>query len=219
MSKTQARFGAPAGSASRDGSERASRARVMRSHLTAKPVTPVQPGLPRLAALVRAGRIERGISTRGLASRAAVARSTIQRLERGQLRPRRSLLSAVALGLDVDRQRELLAELVAAAGDAVTPESDGWRHYRRRRLERGILAGEVPLPTKVQQALDLHRAADALWVRQSEILDAPGAWDDARALDECLRLSAERRRLREQAGPPVLMYIGKRRISVGWGAP
>jgi hypothetical protein len=148
-----------------------------------------------------------------------VARSTIQRLEGGALRPRRSLLSAVALGLDVDRQRELLAVLVTAAGDAVVPESDGWRRYRRRRIERGILAGEVPLPTKLQRALDFHRAADALWQRESAIFDIPGALDDTQALDELLRLGGERRRLRELAGSPVTLYVGKRRITAGWDAP
>ena len=75
---------------------------------------------------------DRGLSTRGLARRSAVARSTVQRIERGVMHPRRSLLSALALGLDVDRQQELLEELTAAAGAEVAPESDGWRHYRRR---------------------------------------------------------------------------------------
>lgn len=193
----------------------ASRPRVMRGQLD-------EPGghtLRRLGALVRELRTERGLSERALARRSATARSTVTRLEHGQLRPRYSLLTALALGLDVDRQKEVLGQLVAAAGDAIVPDTDGTQRWRRKRLERAILRGDAPLPTRVQRALDLHRAADALWIREAAILDDPANLDDAQALEECLRLGEQRQRLREEAGAPVSIWIGKVRIAAGWGLP
>jgi hypothetical protein len=125
----------------------------------------------------------------------------------------------VALGLDVDRQKELLGQLVGAIGDAIVPDTDGTQRWRRKRLERGILRGDVPLPSRVQRAIDLHRAADALWIREAAILDDPANLDDARALEECLRLGEQRQRLREEAGPPISLWVGKVRITAGWGMP
>ena len=199
----------------REGQPAASRTRVMRGQLD----VPGGHRLQYLGALVRDLRTERELSERALARRSATARSTITRLEHGQLRPRYSLLTAVALGLDVDRQKEVLGQLLAAVGDAMAPETDGTQRWRRKRLERGILRGDVPLPTRVQRALDLHRAADALWIRENAILDDPANLDDARALEECLRIGEQRRRLREEAGPPVSLWIGKVRITAGWGMP
>ena len=175
--------------------------------------------LQRLGALVRELRTERRLSERALARRSATARSTITRLEHGQLRPRYSLLTAVALGLDVDRQKEVLEQLLAAVGEAMAPDTDGTQRWRRKRLERGILRGDVPLPSRVQRAIDLHRAADALWMREEPSLDDPTNLDNARALEECLRIGEQRQRLREEAGPPISLWVGKVRITAGWGMP
>lgn len=196
--------------------ETASRARVMRGQDPGNGAT-----ADRAAAgyLARELRLAAGLSERALGRRAAVARSTVTRLEHGQIRPRRSLLSALAVGIDPDRPKELIAQLVAAAGDDIAPESDGWRHYRRRRMERGILAGRVPLPSKVADGLRLHRAADAAWTAGMAILHRPGALDDARALEQALQLMAEARVLRDQAGPPIALHIGKVRITAGIGLP
>jgi DNA-binding XRE family transcriptional regulator len=59
------------------------------------------PGL--LAVAVRELRTERGLSVSALARRPAIDRRTIQRLVRGQLRPRPSLLWAIAYGADPDQ--------------------------------------------------------------------------------------------------------------------
>ena len=130
------------------------------------------------------------------------------------------MLSALALGIDPDRQKENLVRLVEAAGgeDAFAPDGR-WARYRWRRIERGILAGEVPLPSKLARSLELHRQADEMWLRSMAITDRPGAWDDAEALDEAIRLHDESSRLRELAGPPVTFYVGRHVIRAGWGIP
>ena len=66
------------------------------------------------------------------------------------------------MGIDPDRQKENLARLVDAA--------DGkWARYRWRRIERGILAGEVPLPSKLARSLELHCQADEMWLQSMAI--------------------------------------------------
>jgi transcriptional regulator with XRE-family HTH domain len=169
--------------------------------------------------LVRELRMAAGLSERALARRSAVARSTVTRLEHGQIRPRRSLLGALATGIDPDRQKELRARLLAAAGDDVAEETDRWRRYRRRRMERGILRGDVPLPAKVADGIRLHKAADAAWQAGMAILHRPGTFDDGDALDEAKRLFAESHALRDQAGPPIMLYVGKVKITAGFALP
>jgi transcriptional regulator with XRE-family HTH domain len=191
----------------------ASRARVMRGQ---NPGNGASAGQTAVGHLARELRLAAGLSERALARRSAVARSTVTRLEHGQIRPRRSLLSALAVGIDPDRQKELREQLVAAASDDIAVESDGWRHYRRRRLERGILAGQVPMPSKVADGIRFHRAADAAWQAGMAILHRPGALDDNAALDEANRLLAESRALRDLAGPPMTLYIGGKTIRIGW---
>jgi transcriptional regulator with XRE-family HTH domain len=197
----------------------ASRAHVMRGQDRVEPVTPGSSGAAAAGQLLREFRRAAGLSERGLAKRSAVARSTVTRLEHGQIRPRRSLLQALAVGLDPDRPKELAGQLAAAAGDDVVPESDRWRHYRQRRLERGILRGDVPLPARVAESLRLHRAADVAWSAGVAILRRPGALDDADALDKADELLIQARVLRDQAGPPMTLIIGKVRITAGVGVP
>jgi transcriptional regulator with XRE-family HTH domain len=171
-------------------------------------------------ALARELRIATGLSTCALARRSTVPCASISRFETGQIRPRRSLLSAVATGLDPDRTREIIGRLVDAAGGEDALAADGkWARYRWRRIERGILAGEVPLPSKLARSLELHRQGDEMWLRSMAILDGPGAWDDAEALDEAIRLHDESSRLRELAGPPIVLFIGKHVIRAGWRVP
>src|SRR5208282_3639525 len=114
----------------------ASRARMMRGQDQGNGATT---GRAATGQLLRELRLAAGLSERALARRSAVARSTVTRLEHGQIRPRRSLLSALAVGIDPDRTRELREQMVATAGDDIAPESDGWRRYRKHRLDRGIL--------------------------------------------------------------------------------
>jgi len=56
-------------------------------------------------------------------------------MERGQCRPRRSLLHALALGISADGYRVIEARLAAAAGpDGLAADTPGWWGYRRKRL-------------------------------------------------------------------------------------
>ena len=193
----------------------ASRARVMRGQNPVRMVKPVAAGAAAAGQLVRDYRTAAGFSERTLARRAAVARSTVTRLEHGQLRPRRSLLSALAVGLDPDRPKDLLAQFAEACGDDIAPESDGWRHHRRRIMERGILRGDVPMPTELSRRIRLHQGADAAWREAMTILHRHGALDDAEALGEANRLMALSGELRDQAGGGITMYIGKVRMTFG----
>lgn len=87
-----------------------------------------------LGALLRQLRAEYNVGTRPLSRRSTVARSTIQRLEAGQRRPRRSVLAAIAYGLDPDRADELTAALCDAAGDSLRDDTAGGLRRRERRL-------------------------------------------------------------------------------------
>jgi transcriptional regulator with XRE-family HTH domain len=182
-------------------------------------VTSGHTGPQRLAAVLRALRLEHGLSTRALARRTACARSTIQRLERAAMRPRYSLLASIATAMNPDDPQGIREQLLAAAGESVALDADGTRRWRRRRMERGILRGEVPMPKKLAQAFELHAAADPLWRREMALLDAPGAFNDAAALSEAHRLSEERRELRELAGPPIVFHVGRHVIRAGWDCP
>ena len=140
------------------------------------------------------------------------------RLEHGQIRPRRSLLQALAVGLDPDRPKVLAAQLVEAAVADLVPESDRWRRYRQHRLEREmILRGDVPMPADVTRRLQLHRAADTVRAQAMAVLHRPGALDDADALDQALALLERSQVLRDQAGPAMSFRIGKVRLTVGMG--
>ena len=194
------------------GAQGRARSRVMREAPGAHPARERLPDpaeLASVAALVRQLRRDAGLTQRALALRSAVAESTVQRLEAARLRPRMSLLSALALGIDPDRQAELLAKLAAAAGDALKAEGRGWWRYRRRHLDRGILAGTTPLPSKLETALRLHREADAAWASGMALLRQPARFAEAE------RLFAESDRLRAEAGPPVSIQVGKHRITGG----
>ena len=194
----------------------ASRARVMRGQDQGNGAPT---GRTAVGQLVRELRMAAGLSERALARRSAVARSTITRLEHAEIRPRPSLLSAISVGLDPDRPKELRERLTAAAGDDLAPESDRWRRYRQRRLERGILAGNVPLPTDLTRRLRLHREADQAWHEGMAVLRRPGALDDVIALDDANRLLKQARALRDQAGSPIKLHIGKTVISAGFSVP
>ena len=160
---------------------------------------------------------------RRLAARSGVSRRAIQYLEDGSIRPRRCTISALAYGLDPDdpeRRKEIVASLVAAAGgeDALAPDQ-GWRRYRAHRFQRGLLDGTVPLPSVIVRRIELHIQADAAWRAAYALLDKPGALDDAAALSEVSRLLDESHRLRDQAGAPIELWLGKHRVVYGLGIP
>jgi DNA-binding XRE family transcriptional regulator len=97
------------------------------------------PGL--LAVAVRELRTERGLSVSALARRAAIDRRTIQRLVRGQLRPRPSLLWAIAYGADPDQSAEVRERLLAAAVPSIVPDKS---HARVRSGRRALPSLAVP---------------------------------------------------------------------------
>jgi len=81
-------------------------------------------------------RVAVGVSQATLAERAELARSTVERIEGGTRRTRRSTLERIAEALDRSGATE---ELVALVGPALAPESayadriEGRRARRRRR--------------------------------------------------------------------------------------
>jgi DNA-binding XRE family transcriptional regulator len=97
------------------------------------------PGL--LAVAVRELRTERGLSVSALARRAAIDRRTIQQLVRGQLRPRPSLLWAIAYGADPDQSAEVRERLLAAAVPSIVPDKS---HARVRSGRRALQSLAVP---------------------------------------------------------------------------
>ncbi|HEY2238868.1 MAG TPA: helix-turn-helix transcriptional regulator [Streptosporangiaceae bacterium] len=164
-----------------------------------------------VGALVRRLRLAAGLSMTDLGRRSTIPVATISRLEVGQLRPRRSLLSAIALGIDPDTQSEHVAELVAAAGGDAALAADGrWPDYRRRRITEGILRGDVPLPSKLARRIQLHQAADAAQRAADSLM--PRALDDAETLHEMTMLLREATRLRELAGGTVELHLPGGRV-------
>jgi transcriptional regulator with XRE-family HTH domain len=170
-----------------------------------------------LGALLCRLRTERKMGTRLLARRSAVARSTIRRLEEGERRPRRSLLAGIAYGLNPDDPKPITEALAAAAGASLVPESPWSQARRKRAMDRGMLAGTVPLPSKLARSLELHRRSDEARRRAYALTDAPGAFDDAAAMTEACRLLDLSARLRDEAGPPIVLRIGGHEIRAGWG--
>jgi transcriptional regulator with XRE-family HTH domain len=170
-----------------------------------------------VGALLQRERLAAGLSMHKLARRSTIPSATISRLERGLFRARRTTLSALAYGVSPDRQREILAALVDAAGgdEALVPDGR-WRRYRRRRLEAGMLAGDVPLPSELARRIALHKASSAARARSYAVLDRPGALDDPAALDEARRALDESWQLSEQAGSPIVLHLGGRDYSYGY---
>lgn len=170
-----------------------------------------------LGALVRAHRLAGGWSLTRLARAVGCSRSTIRRVQAGQLRPRESLLRCIASVLAVDNPKPLAQQLIEAAGPSLREDTEGTSRQRRRRAGAALLAGRRPLSTDLTLRLALHRQADALRARSDRLMCQPNALYDNDVLDEVVRLNAEARRLRDQAGPPITIYVGKRQISAGWG--
>jgi hypothetical protein len=168
-----------------------------------------------LGVALRALRDDFGLSSRQLARRAGVARSTITRLEAGQRRPRRSLLSVVAWGLCPDAAAAIGAVLIAAAGAHLADESPWSPRTRWRRLHRALMSKAAPLPGALRQRAADHIAADMAWHQATTILDRPGVVNDAAALAECRHLMDRATQLRAAAGPPFSLRIGRHTTSYG----
>lgn len=170
-----------------------------------------------LGATLRTLREAHGMGTRRLAERAACARSTVTRLERGERRPRASLLAHLAYAMNPDDPEPLREVLIAAAGRSLVPESEWSERRRLRAINAGVLAGRVQLPSDVAGRLALHQRADGARRQAFALMDDPAAWDDAEALEAASRLLDESTALREQAGPPIIVYLGGHGIRAGFG--
>jgi transcriptional regulator with XRE-family HTH domain len=170
-----------------------------------------------VGAVLRAARLDRGWGTRRLAAAIGCARSTVQRLEAGQLRPRRCTLAYLASALAPDDPVPLRTRLIEAAGELLRPDTAGAIRQRQRRANAALLAGRMPLPTELARRLQLHRAASASWWRATRLIDMPGALDDPDQLAEALQLFEQARQLRAQAGPSITIRCGRREIRAGWG--
>lgn len=171
-----------------------------------------------LGALLVAERQSASYGTRRLAAAVGCARSTITRLEAGEFRPRRGLLTAIASALCPDRPKPLADRLCAAAGASLRPDTPGSARQRRKRAQDAILAGRRPLPDKLARAIGLHRQAADANRRAMQLLARPGAYEDVALLEEAMRLMDASRRLSEQAGPAMILRLGKHEIRAGWTA-
>jgi transcriptional regulator with XRE-family HTH domain len=170
-----------------------------------------------LGATLRTLREAHELGTRRLAQRAACARSTVTRLERGERRPRASLLAHLAYAMNPGDPEPLREVLIAAAGESLAPESEWSERRRLRAMNAGVLAGEVPLPGDLAEGLAMHRRADMARQQALALMDDPANRDDAEALGRASALLEESATLSAQAGPPVIAYIGGREIRAGFG--
>lgn len=114
-----------------------------------------------VGALLATARREAGLSRAGLAAAAGCSQTMVNNLERGQRRPRRSFLAALAAVLaPADDGVALTEDLVAAAGASLRPDTvaslrrraravEAARRARRRQARDTAAAGRT-LPTARQ---------------------------------------------------------------------
>lgn len=92
-----------------------------------------------LGARLRAVRVRAGLSVRELADAAGCATSTVRRLERGEMRPRPSMLRSLAEVLRPSRPAPLTRELCDLAGGSLRPDTAAGIAARARRVRRARL--------------------------------------------------------------------------------
>jgi transcriptional regulator with XRE-family HTH domain len=174
-------------------------------------------GSSRLPFVLRRLRTERGLSFRALSRRCGLSDPALWYLEHGRVRPRRSALRFIALGLDPDRADEITGDLVTAAGVDLAPDTDGTWRWRRRRYEACVLAGTAPLPADIQWRIDAFRVAGEARRRADALLWRGGGLDDAAGLAEAQRLLGVAQELEAKAGPPFTLRIGRHELRFGFG--
>lgn len=121
-----------------------------------------------LGTLVRELRAEHGLAVHALARRGALDVRTVERVERAELRPRPSLLWALAWAVDPDEVDTLYGRLVAAAVPEVRPDTPGSLRVRAHRMNAAWAAGDVPVPVANERRA---RVAAVSW-RMMEIRHA-----------------------------------------------
>ncbi|MGH3276710.1 MAG: hypothetical protein ACRDNZ_20580 [Streptosporangiaceae bacterium] len=148
--------------------------------------------------------MEHDLSVRSLARRGALDVRTVERIEEGGLRPRPSLLWSIAWGLDPDEVDALYGHLVAAAVPEVPPDTLASLRARRRHMDAGWRAGDVPVPTALERAA---RLAAASWAMMSarhalaDLLAEPLTVAEFEALSDLLTaLGGEEEALAVEAG-------------------
>jgi transcriptional regulator with XRE-family HTH domain len=139
------------------------------------------PSLERLGAALRAYRQEAGLSAARLARAAEVHPSTVERIEAAMRRTRRSTLRRMAAALasahpTLDPGR-VAADLIAAGGSAIAPESRYAERIARRRTRRAIrLRRRGPsLVQRDRSLLQWARQVERMSVVTPEALEAFGA--------------------------------------------
>lgn len=167
-----------------------------------------------LGALLRSERLAAGWSTRRLALACGCARSTICRLENGERRPRAGILRLIASVLAVDDPKPLAERLIAAAGDSLRPDTDGWLRLRQRRAVAATLAGHKPLPSDMTRRIELFTAARVARQQAYALLVLPKC--TVAQLGKAEQLLATAREAEKRAGRPFTLILGKHRFSFGW---
>lgn len=162
---------------------------------------------------LRAARLAAGLSMKQLSARAGMCRSSISQLENGLRRPRRSMVQALADGIereapDVGYAERLADRLIEAAGSSIRPDTAASVAMRRRRRRR---AG-MEMYRIGQRATALDRASQDLFRDSCNALDvrliaasvAPGASEaakdrEAEMLARVCRMLDESRALRARS--------------------
>ncbi|NUW33421.1 helix-turn-helix transcriptional regulator [Nonomuraea sp. SMC257] len=133
-----------------------------------------------LGALIRARRIEAGLSQRQLAERAGSHRGSVSKLELGHRRPTVAMLKSLAAALhpaDVEAARELYGVLVRAAGPSLTESTDQGLKRRLRRLENAARHRDAQQLASISSAVEkrLERARAVLGARLAPAADVPAS--------------------------------------------
>lgn len=138
-----------------------------------------------------------------LADRAAVSHWMIYALEKGLRRRGTVTLAALAWGLDPDDFEPMRARLVAAAGPDLRRSSDGWARYHARHVGQALAAGQLALPSDLQDRIDAWRFFHKVQAEAFSLIDGPATLED---LDRAQNLLAEAAELREFAGPAITIH-------------
>lgn len=130
------------------------------------------------------GRHVQGMTGRALAAEAGLASSTVSRLERGELRPRRGTLRVLAAVLDPDDPEGFTERLAAAAGDSL--REDTRQSLRRRRRRTGLVNRRRAVISRRARELDIAASMTVAYALSSAATRAinRGCLDSATEADQ-----------------------------------
>lgn len=146
-----------------------------------------------LGAGLRAARLEAGMTQRVLALRSGVSHRSLQDLEAGRRRPSTAMLHALAVG-STRRIRPVggldpavvVEQLVAAAGDSLVVDTPGGVRRRQRRLRDADHAYRRAVEAWWEGEVAAAQRAEVAFVTAMQVLELPGALDDAAALERAI---------------------------------